>query len=162
MSETLLQPTRPTPNAGNVLSLVNSTANHSDGGVYGIGSLTASIEVRFNVGHSPAGPSSSRLVGKTGTNSILPHEYYWIEDLREDEYRVLQPIRVRVKRIGLGNFEASFPEANISISGIHSDDAYQALVAEILDTFDILNEEAVLGPAASDQLRILRTYIAKA
>lgn len=163
MSETLLQPTEPTPNAVAVLPLVNSTANHSDE-VFDFRRMTPSVEFRFYTGRFPAGSLWSQLLSKMGSNTISPYEYCWIEDedLGEDEYRVLKPICAQIKRVGLGNFEASFPEANIAISGIDSDDAYQALVAEILDTFDILNAEEVLGPAATEQLRILRTYIGKA
>lgn len=83
-----------------------------------------------------------------------------INDLEEAGYRVLRPIPFEIRRIGIGDFEASFSEANISISGSDMDDAYQALVAEILDTFDLLPKERKLGPDAAGQLRILRTYIA--
>ena len=84
-----------------------------------------------------------------------------IVDLGEAGYRVLQPIPVRIKRIGNRDFEASFREANIAMSGSDSQDAYEALVADILETFDVLTAEQALGPDAADQLRILRTYIGR-
>ena len=71
----------------------------------------------------------------------------------------MQAFCVQITRIGAGNFEASFREAKIAISGTDRDDAYQALVAEILDTLDILAEERNLIPRATEQLEILRKYI---
>ena len=84
-----------------------------------------------------------------------------ILDLGEAGYRVLKPIPVRIKRIGHLDLEASFREANIAMSGSDSQDAYEALVADILETFDVLTAEQTLGPDAAEQLRILSTYIVK-
>ena len=84
-----------------------------------------------------------------------------IVDLGEAGYRVRQPIPVRIKRIGHRDFEASFREANIAMSGSDSQDAYEALVADVLETFDVLTAEQTLGPDAAEQLRILRTYIVR-
>ena len=47
------------------------------------------------------------------------------------------------------------------MSGSDSDDAYQALMAEILETFDVLFREQNLGPDAAEQRQILRTYIVR-
>jgi hypothetical protein len=88
-------------------------------------------------------------------------EHVWIEELGEAGYDVLRPISVEIRRVGIGDFEASFREANIAISGSDQNDAYQALVAEILDTFDVLLSEQSLGPGAADQRRILNTYIVR-
>ena len=85
-----------------------------------------------------------------------------IYDLGEAGYRILQPIPVEIRRVGIGDFEASFRDANIAISGSDDNDAYQALVAEILETFDVLLSEQNLGPDAADQRRILHTYIVRA
>ena len=85
-----------------------------------------------------------------------------IDDFGEDGYRVLKPIPIDIRRIGDGNFLASFQEANIAIGGLDSQDAYQGLVAEILNTFDTLNGEASLGPDAAAQLEVLRSYIVRA
>ena len=76
-------------------------------------------------------------------------------------YRVRQPFVVWIKRTGPGNFKAAFRDANIAISGADRDDAYQALVTEILDTFDVLTEESTLIPHAVEQLRVLRKYIVR-
>jgi hypothetical protein len=76
---------------------------------------------------------------------------------------VLRPILIEIERIGDTDFTASFKEANIAIGGLDRQDAYQALVAEILDTFDALTEEENnLGPDAATQLQTLRAYIVKA
>ena len=84
-------------------------------------------------------------------------------DLHEDGYTVLRPILIEIERIGDTDFTASFKEANIAIGGLDRQDAYQALVAEILDTFDALTEEENnLGPDAATQLQTLRAYIVKA
>ena len=96
-------------------------------------------------------------------NQELPRtEYVSIDDLGEAGYRVLQAIPVEIRRVGIGDFEASFREANIAISGRDQADAYQALVAEILETFDVLLTEQNLGPDATEQRQILRTYIVRA
>ena len=96
-----------------------------------------------------------------GTDLAPAIEHVQITDLGEAGYGIRKTIPVEIKSIEAGNFEASFREANIAISGVDSDDAYQALVAEILDTFDVLVQEPTLGPDAAEQLRILRTYIVR-
>ena len=88
-------------------------------------------------------------------------EIDFITDLREAGYSVLRRIPVEIKRIGPTDYEASFSEANIAMSGTSGQDAYQALVADILDTFDTLSAEQNLGPAAAEQLHILNTYIGR-
>ena len=88
-------------------------------------------------------------------------EQAWINDPGETGYRILQPIPVEITRVEIGDFEASFREANIAMSGSDSKDALQALAAEILETFDVLLRERNLGPDAAEQRRLLRTYIAR-
>ena len=103
------------------------------------------------------------LFRSTAADEALPRtEHVRIEDLGEAGYGVLRPIPVEIKRVGIGDFEASFRAANIAISGSDQDDACQALVAEILDTFDVLAGERNPGPDAAGQLRILNTYIVRA
>jgi hypothetical protein len=80
----------------------------------------------------------------------------------EDGYKVLQPIPIDIEHVDDITFLARFQEANIAIGGVDAQDAYQSLVAEILDTFDALISEERLGPDATAQLHILRTYIVKA
>ena len=82
-----------------------------------------------------------------------------IDDLGDPGYRVVQRIPVTVRRVGANEFEASFREANIAISGTDSKDAVEALAAEILDTFDVLFGEYDLGPDAAEQRRVLGTYV---
>ena len=88
-------------------------------------------------------------------------EYSFIDEL-EAGYEVRQPIIAKIERIGEGNYLATFDEAGIGIGGVDSQDAYQALVAEILDTYDSLTEEPVLSPGAAEQLAILQAFIVKA
>ena len=99
---------------------------------------------------------------RESTANLFPlREYEWVSTLREEGYRVRQPFCVQITEIGVGNFEASFPEANIAICGIDRHEAYQALVAKILDTLDTLTEEHSLIPKAAEQLQTLCEYIAK-
>lgn len=107
----------------------------------------------------PTGAISAKPPESASADIRSPDESVWIDDLGEGTYRVRRPFSVRVRRIGIGNFEASFREGNIAISGTDPDDAYQALVAEILDTLDILTEEPNLIPSAVRQLQVLRKYI---
>ena len=85
-----------------------------------------------------------------------------IDDLGEAGYRILQPIPVEIRRVEVGDFQAWFREANIAMAGSDSNDALQALVAEILETFDVLLSERHLGPDAAEQRRILGTYLVRA
>ena len=83
-------------------------------------------------------------------------------DRLEEGYTVLQPIHYRIERIAEGDYLATFAEGNIGIGGVDPQDAYQGLVAEILDTFDALGNEDALSPAATAQLQVLRTYLVRA
>ena len=83
-------------------------------------------------------------------------------DRLEVGYALLMPIPYRTERIDDGTYVASFEAANVSISGTSFRDAYQSLIAEILDSFDtLLANETVLGPDAKEQLEVLRRYIGK-
>lgn len=109
--------------------------------------------------HVPTGPLPPWPPANATVDDLSSDECVWIDDLGEGVYRVRRPFAIKITRIGAGNFEALFREANIAISGIDRDDAYQAVLAEILDTFDTLVEEPNLIPRAAKQLQILREYI---
>ena len=94
-------------------------------------------------------------------NAFPLDEHIWVKNLGEEAYRIRQPLPIRIKRTGAANFEASFRKANIAISGTDRDNAFRAIVAEILDTFDTLVEEPNLIPRAAKQLQVLREYIAQ-
>lgn len=87
---------------------------------------------------------------------------YGLIDELEDEYVVLTPIPYQITRHDNGDYVAAFNEANIAINGVDPQDAYQSLVAEILDTYDTLSSEPRLGPDANAQLELLRTYLVRA
>src|SRR5580700_4478476 len=71
------------------------------------------------------------------TSSYHPTtEEVGISDLHEDGYTLLQQIRIVIEPTNDTDFTASFREANIAIGGVDRQDAYQAIVAEILDAFD--------------------------
>ena len=118
-------------------------------------------EIQIGLDHELTQQGSIYLSGSTSTDIFPQTEHFQIESLGEAGYRILKPISVEIRRVGPGDFLASFREGNISISGSDSQDSYQALVAEILDTFDVLTGERKLGPDASEQLRILNTYIVR-
>ena len=103
-----------------------------------------------------------QLLTSASTDQSSPRtEHVRIKNLGEAGYQILQPIPVVIQEVAPEDFLASFHEANIAISGSDNDDAYQALVAEILDTFDVLIEERSLGPDAAEKLQTLSTYIAR-
>ena len=124
------------------------------------------LSVHVYSGGDPEQPADQLLqwwsLGAAADQALPRTEHFLIDDLGEAGYHVLQPIPVEIRRVGIGDFEASFREANIAISGSDQDDAYQALVAEILETFDVLLTEQNLGPDATEQCRILLTYIVRA
>ncbi len=88
-------------------------------------------------------------------------ERFFVEDLGEAEYRVKRPIPVEIERLDVGEYEARFREANVAIGGTDRQDAYQALVADILDTFDLLTENDNLGRNLVEQRHALQSYIAR-
>jgi hypothetical protein len=85
-----------------------------------------------------------------------------IDSFSDDTYEVLRPLKIKYQHTDEG-FIASFPEANIAISGVSRQDAYQALVVEILDAFDDWSaDESALGLGPRQQQAVLRKHIAKA
>ena len=86
----------------------------------------------------------------------------WIDvkSLPGEPYTVLQPIRIKIERMGENDFLASFEEANLAMSGETKEEALQNIIAEILDTFEMFSDEASrLGPEPSRQLRVMQKYL---
>ena len=165
MSLALLGRTEPTTDSLHAGPLFDPTSNRVDVGWFEFDRVTPSGEFvfQFEAEKSTADRPPLWLLRGTEADRAQPHtELVRIDDLGEAGYHVLQPIPVEIKRVGIGDFEASFREANIAMSGSDRDDAFQALVAEILETFDVLFTEQSLGPDAAEQRRILRTYIVRA
>jgi hypothetical protein len=82
---------------------------------------------------------------------------------RIEGYRVLRPIPVTYEEMSDTDVQASFEAANIAISGNSRQDAYQALIEEILTAFDDWSaDESALGLGPRQQLAVLRNYIAQA
>lgn len=162
VNETFLPLTESTTDWLHTIPIVGSTSSRAYIGLFKFRHVTPSGEFEFNAEQASADHPLLWKVRKAAADQVPQRsEYDWIEDLGEARYRILQPIPLEIKRVGTGNFEASFNEANIAMSGSDSNDAFQALVAEILDTLDLLLSEPSLGPDAAEQLRILRTYIVK-
>jgi len=113
----------------------------------------------FNV---PIGARFVITAGGTRENSLLSRPT--LEHIDHIEgYRVLRPIPVTYEEMSDTDVQASFEAANIAISGISRQDAYQALIEEILMAFDDWSaDESALGPAPRQQLAVLKTYLGKA
>ena len=158
-----LVPTEPTTDSRHAVVLDDPTSSHGHGGVLAFGSVTLSDEFTFDAEWSTADRPLLQVFRSTAADVPAPRtEHVWIEGLGEAGYRILQPIPVVIERVGIGDVVASFREANIAMSGDDTSDAYQALVAEILDTFDVLLSEPSLGVGAAEQRRILCKHIARA
>jgi hypothetical protein len=82
-------------------------------------------------------------------------------DALEVGYAVRRPIPYKIEMVAAGDYLASFDDANIAVGGRDAQDAYQSLVAEILDTYDVLEVEAEHSPQAQAQFALLQTYIVK-
>ena len=162
VSETFLRPNESTTDWLHAIPIVGSTSSRAFPGLFKFTRVTPSGEFEFDA-EQPTADHTQRWEVRKAEADQAPQrsEYDWIDDLGEAGYRILRPIPLEIKRDGGGNFEASFREANIAMSGSDSHDAFQALVAEILDTFDLLLSEPSLGPDAAEQLQILRKYIGK-
>ncbi len=106
-------------------------------------------------------PLATRLVRGHFEDWIIPSvEHRLIEDLGEPGYYLLRPIPAEISQVGPATFEASFAAANIAMVGTDTDDAFQGLVAQLLDTFDgLVDAESRLGRSAAEDLRVLRTYL---
>lgn len=163
MSGTLLQRTEPTTDSLDVGPLVGPTSNPGNAELLLLSLVSPSGEFELKAEESTADRLQPLLFRETAANQVPQRtEHVWIDDLGEAGYHVLQPIPVEIRRVGIGEYEASFREANIAISGDDHYDAFQALVAEILETFDVLLRERIPGPDAVEQRQVLDRYIARA
>lgn len=161
MSATRRQ-TEPTTDALHAIRLVGSTSNHEDVRLFEEVDLATSASEFVFFEEATADPFLLGSFASAAANDQTPPiEHTSIDSLGEAGYESLQPIPVEIRRVDVGDYEAWFREANIAIAGTDGRDALQALVAEILDTFDLLLTEPDLGPDAVEQLRILHTYIAR-
>ena len=162
MSETLLRPTKQTTDRSDAVTLVGFTSDRAYARLFEFGLVESSGEFELDAEQSTADHLLLRLFPFPSEAQALPCiEHTRIDNLGEAGYCILQPIPVEIRRVGIGDFEASFREANIAMPGSDSNDALLALVAEILETFDVLLRERNLVPDAVVQRQILRTYIAR-
>ncbi len=77
-------------------------------------------------------------------------------------YIVNRPIRISYEEISDSEVQARFAEVNFAVSGTSRQDAFQALIEEILAAFDDWNaNESILGPGPRQQLVVLRKYLGK-
>jgi hypothetical protein len=81
---------------------------------------------------------------------------------KDESYTVTRDIPVTIKPVDL-EFVAEIDAANLAATGSTLSDAFQNLVAEVLDAFDYLTaNEARLGPGPAQQLAHLKGHLAKA
>ena len=86
----------------------------------------------------------------------------YLFDVGEAGYEVLQPIPYTIERIDDADFIASVESLNVATGGTDWHDAYQALVAALLDTFDALRTELnPVGQDAASQLAAFNAYLVK-
>ena len=162
MNATLKQPTEPTTDSLSAVLFARHTSNRGYARLSEFGQSTPSGELKIVISQYPTDRRLYWLVNLAAADQAPPRtRHTWIDDLGEAGYRLLQRIPVEIRRVDIGDYEASFREANIAISGSDHHDAYQALVAEILDTYDVLRAERKLGSDAAEQLRILHTHIVR-
>ena len=162
MNEIHLLPTKPTTDATSYAVALAHTSNHAYDGFLKQSPATPSGWSDVRVQQSVADHELlQQLYSPSANQASSRTENVWIDNLGEAGYHILQPMPVEIRRVEPGDFLATFREANIAMSGSDSDDAFQALVAEILETFDVLISERSLGPDASEQRRILSTYIVR-
>jgi hypothetical protein len=85
-----------------------------------------------------------------------------IEQYPGEPYALRRPIPVTIQKLEADDFEARFEEANLAVSGETIQEAFQNLAIEILNIFEIFNqEENNLGPEPTRQLRVLKQYLAR-
>jgi len=91
---------------------------------------------------------------------VVEPDVYHITHLPGEPYRLLRPIPIVIQRLGEADFMASFEIANIAVSGLDINDAYQSIAMHLLDVFEsLIAEEGNLGPGPSKQLQILKSYL---
>ena len=161
MSETLLRLTEPTASSLDPIPIVGPTSNYGFIGSLELDLATPSAEIELDADHCTADDLRLQFFHSVADQPVPRIRHISIQDLGDAGYRILKPIPVELKTVEVGDVEASFREANIAMSGTDSSDALQALVADILDTFDVLISEHNLGPDAATQRRLLRTYIVR-
>ena len=87
------------------------------------------------------------------------------EDIIEggvEGYLVKQPIRIFYDEVSDSEVVASFAEANFAVAGTSRQDAFQALIEEVLGAFDDWSaDESALGPGPLQQLSVLKKYLGK-
>ncbi|MCY3970638.1 MAG: hypothetical protein OXG74_11945 [Acidobacteria bacterium] len=158
------QLTESTTDALHAMRLVGSSSHHAYPTLSHL-HFAVVYDDEFLVGpECTSDPSQSPLLSLDGsaTEERPSVEHTYIDDLRDGCYELLLPIPVHIRPVDVGEFEASFDEANIAIGGTDRQDALQALVCEILDTFDVFMDAPRLGPGPENQLQVLCTYIARA
>jgi len=124
-------------------------------------SSVSTISFRPSGGSSvPAGLWTQISVDTSSAASPILPEPCRILGLYGEPYKVVREIPVSFRRAELGEFIATFNEANISFVGESMAEALNGLKAEILDTFEEYEaNESHLGPEPFRQLAVLRRYI---
>ena len=84
----------------------------------------------------------------------------FISRLPDEHYEVIRPIPVCVEPDPDGGWVARFDEAMISMPGSTRGDAIDALLADILDTYELFSSEKdSLGPIPQQQFLVLQRFV---
>lgn len=126
---------------------------------WNISGSRSSLDVNFQVWDTRISVGASWSSGSRGDREWTIQQ----SDLPDGEpYEVTKEIPVRIIKAGDLEYVATFEDANISIGGISKHDAFQALVYDVLDTFDYLNaHQPELGPAPRRQLAVMSRHLVK-
>jgi hypothetical protein len=132
------------------------------------------IETQFSSTLSCQSLKSLSLATTAGFYVVIQHQHSadkparpavlrtTICDMPGESYKLRLPIPVTIRRMGDGEYLASFVEANIGMSGETQQEALQNLIIDILDAFELfLNEENNLGPEPSRELTVLKRYLSR-
>ena len=84
-----------------------------------------------------------------------------LRTLGSKSHTLKKMISVSVEHIAADEVIATFQKAGISICGDSATEAIQLLKTEIAESYEILMNEAKLGPEPQRQLKVLGEYIGK-
>ena len=132
--------------------------------------VTRRIQITTTLGHvwfvwqSTGAPDWSHDWSQNPGGRIWGPGTQWsllVTELADDRFEVVRPFTISIAAVDDDSFVAEFPEANIAMAGETAADAYERLIENLTDVFDLYTrEESSLGPGPRHQLAILRKYIA--
>lgn len=98
---------------------------------------------------------------KDGNEDLSNINYAVIPPGVFENYRIKQPIEVRINMIEDDEYIAEFEEVGIAFAAANPTEAIQLLKAQIIYTYEAYKSKSRLGPEPLRQLIILEKYIGK-